>query len=516
MLSCNFVADETRNFKVGWIHNPPIVTSGQLTFSSVIPEISHINFIARTFKEKNMNGKNRQTAIITQLKPQPGQSARQMECPRQMSRGKAQLLTAVARVNRFARSAVNEFLQLCRLVVVKPRLKWLTAFCLCSSFCPGIFAGNYVNYNASRMVPFYYGEGYARNAYEFWLDNSGQPSLLYLNGVVESSTAGGDYSISLPANTDASGIGIGIVDCGVDDSFADLAGTVSAGCLFLTGSQSGDYSDHIGHGTLIASVIAGKGTNVLGIVQNARLFVASAGSFYATPDMASGINWCVTNGASVINISWGTGGYSSQLAAACQLASQSNVVLVCAAVNSQVDYDTTTNYPPSFNLPNIITVTDLTSAGAIYGPGASGYGTNLIGAPGRNILGDVVGGAVQYSTGTSFATPMVVGAVALLQKQYPHQPAAFYVKCIKYGSMPLPTIYGSLNIAAALQVPIFSLSCLNINGMLQLTVNGQPGSIYDLQSSADLINWVSCGTMLGTDTLVRPAPAANQFFRLAL
>jgi hypothetical protein len=82
--------------------------------------------------------------------------------------------------------------------------------------------------------------------------------------------------------------------------------------------------------------------------------------------------------------------------------------------------------------------------------------------------------------------------------------------------MPLPTIYGSLNIAAALQVPIFSLSCLNINGMLQLTVNGQPGSIYDLQSSADLINWVSCGTMLGTDTLVRPAPAANQFFRLAL
>jgi len=447
--------------------------------------------------------------MVVKFNAQPGEECRH----RKMLRGKQQFS---GMLNRLARPVAKIFSRFRLHHDVKPHHKWLTVLCICSSLCPGAFAGNYAHYNASRMVPFYFGGGYARDAYEFWLGNSGQASVLYLNGVVQSTIAGGDYSISLPANTDASGISIGIVDCGVDDSFADLAGTVSAGCLFLTGSQSGDYSDHIGHGTLIASVIAGKGTNVLGIVQNARLFVASAGTFYATPDMASGINWCVTNGASVINISWSTAGYSSQLAAACQLACQSNVVLVCAADNSQVDYDTTIDYPSSFNLPNIITVTDLTSVGTIFGPGASGYGTNLIGAPGRNILGDVVGGAVQYSTGTSFAAPMVVSAVALLQKQYPHQPAAFYVKCIKYGSTPLPTIYGSLNIAAALQVPIFSLNCLSTNGTLQLSANGQPGSVYNLQSSADLINWVNSGIMLGTDTVFRPATAANQFFRLAL
>ena len=107
-----------------------------------------------------------------------------------------------------------------------------------------------------------------------------------------------------------SGINVCIVDSGVDDTHQELnGGKVTARANFVTSPASENrLDDPNGHGSHVASTAAAKGVVISGVAPRANVMSArvlnTAGSGSETA-IVNGINWCVQNGAHVINMSLG-------------------------------------------------------------------------------------------------------------------------------------------------------------------------------------------------------------------
>lgn len=202
------------------------------------------------------------------------------------------------------------------------------------------------------------------------------------------------------------------------------------------------YDDN-GHGTHIAGIIAGNGEkssgHYRGIAPEAGLVIVKVldrrGNGH-TEDMIKGIRWCITNrkklGIRIINISVGMlpsakENEKHRLLLEVQRAWQSGIVVVTAAGN---------NGPASKSItipgtsPWVITVGsyDDHSDTLRYGmhKGYSGAGPTEeciqkpeILAPGTGIVSCSRYGGYEIRSGTSMATPMVSGAIALLLQSEP-------------------------------------------------------------------------------------------------
>jgi subtilisin family serine protease len=106
------------------------------------------------------------------------------------------------------------------------------------------------------------------------------------------------------------GINVCIVDTGVDDQHQELnGGKVIARTNFVatTGAEN-RVDDPNGHGSHVASTVAARGVVISGVAPRASILSArvlnTAGSGSETA-IVNGINWCVQNGAHVINMSLG-------------------------------------------------------------------------------------------------------------------------------------------------------------------------------------------------------------------
>lgn len=114
-----------------------------------------------------------------------------------------------------------------------------------------------------------------------------------------------------------SGVKIGIVDTGVDDSQQDLSGKVVAGTTILGDPSAGcagaqqdpTGADDNGHGTNVAGIAAASGQyGVTGTAPGASLVVAKVLDCQGSgqyQDVVSGIDWVVQHGARVVNLSLG-------------------------------------------------------------------------------------------------------------------------------------------------------------------------------------------------------------------
>ncbi len=222
------------------------------------------------------------------------------------------------------------------------------------------------------------------------------------------------------------GVTVAVIDSGVDAGHPDLSGNVLQGVDITAGriGSGNGQRDSEGHGTGMAGLIAahGHGTNVgaLGIAPQAKILPIQAvtdlsgGVGKATPDdIAQAINFAVDRHAAVINLSVGVL-RSSSLRDALERAHTAGIVVVASAGNT--DSDVLVPYPGGAE--GVLTVGATDRNGNHASISVSGRAV-VIAAPGVDITSTNKGGGYRTGTGTSDATAIVSGAVALVRAKYP-------------------------------------------------------------------------------------------------
>ncbi|SMG41354.1 S8 family peptidase [Agreia pratensis] len=239
-----------------------------------------------------------------------------------------------------------------------------------------------------------------------------------------------DYGVQAAWNTTrGAGVTVAVIDTGVDGSVADLAGVVSGGTdVSGVGSPNGQtpVGDENQHGTMVGSLIAGRGTGpndgVIGVAPEASLLsisVALGAGVVGTDDqIANAVRWAVDNGADVINMSltrnsldWPTSWDDAFLYAA-----EHDVVVVAAAGNRGSG---TTEVGAPATIPGVLTVAGVDRNGDASFDASSQGITIAVAAPSEQLVGVVPGGGYVRWAGTSGATPIVSGLVALVRAAHP-------------------------------------------------------------------------------------------------
>jgi subtilisin family serine protease len=165
--------------------------------------------------------------------------------------------------------------------------------------------------------------------------------------------------------------------------------------------QYGDF----GHGTMVAGVIhlMAPRTNIMPL----KAF-RSDGTGY-TSDILRAIYWAVQNNANIINMSFNLTGYSTELKNAIDYATLRGLICVAAAGNQGQHVLV---YPAA--LHNVVGVASTTNDD--QRSSFSNYGQDLVwvGAPGEGIITTYPFATYAAAWGTSFSTPFVSGAAALM------------------------------------------------------------------------------------------------------
>lgn len=223
--------------------------------------------------------------------------------------------------------------------------------------------------------------------------------------------------------TTGSGIKVAVLDSGVATDNTDINPKVVLRANF---SSAATNEDNYGHGTHVAGIVAASYDNALGVAGTCPGCTILAGKVLndsgvgSSSSLADGINWAVTNGAKVINMSIGVRA-SRTLEAAINNAWSKGVVLVAAAGNGG---NQTKIYPAAY--PNVIAVAatdnkDVKASFSTYGaswvdiaaPGVNVYSTFpnhkfVIGTQNNRSFGYDVG------NGTSMSSPIVAATAALV------------------------------------------------------------------------------------------------------
>lgn len=126
-----------------------------------------------------------------------------------------------------------------------------------------------------------------------------------------------------------------------------------------------------------------------------------------TSDIIAGIEWAVTNGMDIANMSLGSNSDTQSLHDACDTAAGAGLLLVAAAGNDGKDVD----YPGAYSSVIAVAATDSSDAVASW----SSRGPQVrVAAPGVSITSTWMGGGYATISGTSMASPHVAGTLALM------------------------------------------------------------------------------------------------------
>ncbi|MFE3267952.1 S8 family serine peptidase [Streptomyces sp. NPDC059215] len=305
---------------------------------------------------------------------------------------------------------------------------------------------------------------------------------IWLDGLVHADLADSTAQIGAPqvwaGGDTGQGVDVAVLDTGVDAGHPDLADRVADRRSFVPDQNT---DDHFGHGTHVASIIAGTGAasggKEKGVAPGARLDIGKvlddSGSGQ-TSWVLAGMEWAaVDQHAKVVNMSLGDGiasdGTDPLSQAVDTLSAETGALFVVAAGNAGA--------PDTISAPGA--ATDALTVGAVdsgdsvadfssQGPRVDGALKPEITAPGVGILAansqfDGNGeGAYQTMSGTSMATPHVAGAAALLAAAHPDLTGGQLKDLLTSSSRQTPQYdafqagSGRLDVAAAAHAGVFA------------------------------------------------------------
>ena len=244
------------------------------------------------------------------------------------------------------------------------------------------------------------------------------------------------------------GIVVAVLDTGIDESHPEFENSIQPGGKLITTVINAetyeqeivlddDYTDRFGHGTHVAGIIAAEKNQkgVTGVAYGAKILpvkvMDDSGTGYDSTILA-GIEYAVSSGADIINMSVGGLFATSSWTDACKFARDSGVFMVASAGNSGLP---TASMGSSFyhdqavpaNEADVMAVMALQEYPTPRGDCMANYSNwdsdpykgaeYQIAAPGSDILSTYIGGRYSKMSGTSMAAPIVSGAAAVLAGQ---------------------------------------------------------------------------------------------------
>lgn len=276
-------------------------------------------------------------------------------------------------------------------------------------------------------------------------------------------------------------IKVAVIDTGVDADHPDLAGRIASGGKGFNYSissnnsvASDDFNDVLGHGTMVAGVIVANTHNsigVAGVSGNLDVKILPIKVFWGsdplkatcyTSDIIAAIDYAISQGVDVINMSLGAIGYIEAENLAVQRAINAGITVVASAGNDGNTSDAGKyEYPASYN--NVISVGSINSSNAksVF----SSYNDKVsVVAPGEGIVTTEKNSGYSYPSavnGTSFSAPVVSAIAAVLKGENPSAAPSQIKTTIQSSAIDLGTVgydvyygYGKVNFLNAVTSPL--------------------------------------------------------------
>ncbi|TSC96581.1 MAG: putative subtilisin [Parcubacteria group bacterium Athens1014_26] len=203
---------------------------------------------------------------------------------------------------------------------------------------------------------------------------------------------------------------VAVIDTGIDVFHPDLKDNIKGGMSAVAYTAS--YNDDNGHGTHEAGIIGAidNTIGVIGVGHQIDLYAVKVldrrGSGYLS-DIIEGLDWAISNGMQVVNMSLGTASNILSFREAVQRVNAAGIVQVAAAGNS----GGSVIYPAAY--PEVIAVSATDSSDKIASWSSRGPEVDLS-APGVSIYSTYKGQIYKTLSGTSMAAPHVTGVIALM------------------------------------------------------------------------------------------------------
>jgi hypothetical protein len=298
-----------------------------------------------------------------------------------------------------------------------------------------------------------------QGAAEFWTAAANAPGVasIWLDGRRKLELDGSVPQIGVPAAWAAGYTGTGmtaaVLDSGIDLDHPDFAGRLAEVRNF---TDAPDANDTYGHGTHVASILAGSGAasggTYRGVAPDARLLIGKVCPANFCPESAilEGMAWASRAGADVVNMSFGgpdTPGLDPVERAVNELTVETGTLFVVAAGNDgnrlPVSSPATADAALAVGaVDRDDTIADFSSRGPRVGdfaikPDLTAPGVGIVAARASDgVIGEPVDDFYTRLDGTSMATPHAAGAALLLAQEHPAWTAAQLKGALMASSAP--------------------------------------------------------------------------------